>query len=99
MSEFISRKAAVNAIVLARDKRVAEQPYGWEYEYAGFNSAILALPIPTEDVRPVVRGKWIDDGSGCVVCSECGEEHEWDMFRANFCDNCGADMREVLGDE
>lgn len=55
--------------------------------------------IPAADVRHVRRGKWIDDGSGCVVCSECGEEHEWYTFRANFCDNCGADMREVLGDE
>ena len=54
--------------------------------------------IPAADVRPVRRGKWIDDGSGCVVCSECGEEHEWYTFRANFCDNCGADMREVLAD-
>lgn len=50
--------------------------------------------LPAAEVKPVVRGKWIDDGSGCVVCSECGEEHEWGMFRANFCDNCGADMRE-----
>ena len=50
--------------------------------------------IPSHNVKLVVKGKWIDDGSGCVVCSECGEEHEWDTFRANFCDNCGADMRE-----
>ena len=50
--------------------------------------------LPAADVKPAVRGKWIDDGSGCVVCSECGEEHEWDSFRANFCDNCGARMED-----
>ena len=54
---------------------------------------------PTADVQPIVRGKWIKDESGVIYCSECGEEHEWIEFRANFCDNCGADMREVRNGE
>lgn len=52
--------------------------------------------IPAADVRPVVRGRWIDNGipesilSGCSVCGyTCGSSS------MNFCPNCGADMREV----
>ena len=37
-------------------------------------------------------GKWTEE-DGLVICSECGEEHGWIDYRANFCENCGADMR------
>lgn len=47
---------------------------------------------PTADVEPVKRGKWINDDSGVIVCSECGEEHEWQDYRASYCDTCGAKM-------
>ena len=63
--------------------------------------------IPTADVRPVVRGRWIGgetsaDADGfpvydTFICPMCGAE--WDAEEAdiafNFCPNCGADMREV----
>lgn len=53
---------------------------------------------PTEDVRPVVRGKWIEKtgkyGQRYLVCSNCNTNHRvFDV--ANFCKYCGADMREV----
>jgi hypothetical protein len=52
---------------------------------------------PTEDVRPVVRGKWIDEflGDMMCVCSICGQKITKGYFSHNFCPNCGADMREV----
>lgn len=40
-----------------------------------------------------VKGEWKKEGD-VFVCSECGEEHEWIDYRASFCDECGADMRE-----
>lgn len=57
------------------------------------------------DVRPVVRGKWIDMGD-FISCSSCNATHlkefESDYGKAmrldartNFCPNCGADMRET----
>ena len=46
---------------------------------------------PAADVAPVRRGHWIEE-SGCQICSECGEEHEWDEYRATYCDVCGAEM-------
>lgn len=47
--------------------------------------------IPAADVAPVRRGHWIEE-YGCQICSECGEEHEWDEYRAAYCDVCGAKM-------
>lgn len=47
--------------------------------------------IPAEDVRPVVRGKWVyDDEDIYPHCSECLTQENG---RRNFCPNCGADMR------
>lgn len=40
---------------------------------------------------PVRHGHWIEE-DGFQICSECGEEHEWDEYRANYCDVCGAKM-------
>lgn len=56
----------------------------------GWNSAIdVIAQAPTEDVAPVVHGKWIDHGSyqECSVCHE--EQHGIDNFRF-YCSNCGA---------
>jgi hypothetical protein len=47
--------------------------------------------IPVADVRPVVRGKWINNG-WYFRCPECG--HDVLFSIRNFCPNCGADMRE-----
>lgn len=46
---------------------------------------------PAADVKPVRHGRWIEK-DGCQICSECGEEHEWDEYRAAYCDVCGAKM-------
>lgn len=45
-----------------------------------------------ESLRP--KGRWVVDGSGVVICSECGAEHEWLDYRASFCEDCGAKMGE-----
>lgn len=47
--------------------------------------------IPAEDVRPERHGRWIPNEE-CVVCSECGEEHCWEDYRASYCEDCGAKM-------
>lgn len=52
--------------------------------------------IPAADVAPVRRGRWIEE-DGIQICSECGEEHEWEDYRAPYCDTCGAKMnKEVI---
>ena len=86
MAEYIDREAAIDAL---RDA------YGDSYRAEDYIRA-----IPAADVKPVVRGKWIPvtNGRGGHECSEChdyapsyqvGSEH-----LANYCPNCGADMRE-----
>lgn len=47
--------------------------------------------LPTVDAVEVVHGRWIKDGD-VVVCSNCGEEHAWDEYRATYCEDCGAKM-------
>lgn len=61
--------------------------------------------IPPADVRENVKGQWLDycdnpiksyfDGRYSAHCSVCGyhPEYEEEMRSANFCPNCGADMR------
>ena len=66
--------------------------------------------FPAADVRPVVRGKWVEHNydpeylSCDFSCSECNvylEEYyfgegQWPGKSDHyFCPNCGADMREV----
>lgn len=54
-------------------------------------------PAPASDVRPVVRGRWVNEteieGHACGECSVCHKIRVID----NFCPHCGADMRG--GDE
>lgn len=64
----------------------------------------LILDVPAADVKPVRYGEWVKPTilNGCVFpemyhCSLCGMSIR--MEKANYCSNCGADMREVAGDE
>lgn len=51
------------------------------------------MDAPAADVAPVRHGRWIKDGDeGLIYCSECGEEHEREDYRASYCDCCGAKM-------
>lgn len=61
--------------------------------------AISAIEmLPAADVTPVRRGRWIEE-DGIQICSECGEEHEWEDYRAPYCDICGAKMNKEEADE
>lgn len=48
--------------------------------------------IPTADVAPVVHGRWGDDGSGIIICSECGKGYSLIPRYTHYCPNCGAKM-------
>lgn len=62
---------------------------------------------PTADVKPVVRGEWIDEeydiGECYATCSVCGEISQgktedngfgYNYSFSNYCPNCGARMVE-----
>lgn len=48
--------------------------------------------IPAADVRPVVRGRWVDEPIKGIRyhCSVCQGRFDYTWY---FCPNCGADMR------
>ena len=54
------------------------------------------MDAPTIAAVPVVRGEWIEDGD-MQICSNCGEEHSWEEYRASYCEDCGAKMESEGG--
>lgn len=99
MAEYISREAAIEAMY--KDAEAHPDHTFWTSQHEAL------MDIPAADVRPVLRGKWIQTtqpmgwrDEECAECSVCGEDFvldEWAMDEftnlMNFCPNCGADMR------
>ncbi len=88
-------KRYIEAVGLAEvienlDIRVAGKPARWnDAKYSVLREISQA---PDADVEEVKHGYWITDEKGIVICSECGEEHAWDEYRATYCEDCGAKM-------
>lgn len=75
-----------------------------------WNQAVqIVEDFPAADVRPVVHGRWVQTGGKysrhktidrrILTCSVCGNFLSMDGVNAgrgdaNYCPNCGADMRE-----
>ena len=84
MAEYIEKQAVIDAVKgrfsMPVDNLIVE----------------VMKVLPPADVRPVVRGRWIDydDDFGAYCCSKC-EENAPEDIQWNFCPNCGADMREA----
>lgn len=95
MAEYIEKNKVVE--LLNEFKRGDVIPHVEDYS-KGWNDALeqiescVAEDIPAVDVRPERHGEWVDIGAGYVACSECGEEHGWENYRATYCDTCGAKM-------
>ena len=102
MSEYIEREAALESV---REKLLISESLpdtiaksASVFTLASMNDSLKS--IPAADVRPVVRGRWeLDRDPGepwRYVCNICGEKTKDTVMgkpRANFCPNCGADMR------
>lgn len=89
MSDYITRSAAVAVLHYNCDEKCSSVVCDME-------------SIPSEDVVPVVHGKWVYDhtdmasGNFAIVrCSVCGYQAyaiaEY-VKQGNFCPNCGAKM-------
>lgn len=89
MSDYISRDAAI--IALAHRKCGND-----EYDIAVQDCIETLKHFPAADVKPVVRGKWVN-AAGNEKCSNCGMIFP-DLFplydKASYCPNCGADMKD-----
>lgn len=102
MAEYIDREAALELLKLIECKESS-------INFAGTMIRELR-DMPAADVRPVVRGEWIEERmrhllDGKIrpvrVCSVCNAGFfQYDLtdnvvdFTPNFCPNCGADMRK-----
>lgn len=59
----------------------------------GCGSAVeCILAEPAADVAPVVHGRWIEDGSLIITCSECKRGYNLIAKYTHYCPNCGAKM-------
>lgn len=92
MTDYISREAAKKEIVEFWEV-MPELRHCKENQLKRINS------VPAADVRPVVRGEWIDVDvetyTWKIRCSECGYERSMLSTQGNYphyCENCGAQM-------
>lgn len=87
MSDYIEREAALKSV---------------NRNYPNPNAMCAALvTIPAADVRPVVRGRWIEHGEPnergdyepwywkCSICGAIAGHGEY-----NYCPNCGCAMEK-----
>lgn len=86
MAEYITKKAAINAVESAPIEL-------FQSEWEEIEEAIDAAP--TADVAPVVHGRW----NATETCSLCGEKSTegldattWNYWLPNYCPHCGARM-------
>ncbi len=95
MAEYITKKAAINAVENAPIEL-------FQSEWEEIEEAISAAPAA--DVVPVVHGEWVRprwrNSNFCYDCSVCGnevmhQEYRWrDKKIYPICPWCGAKMRE-----
>ena len=109
MADFILRKAALDSLCSGCEYVPIEEKENCPYRFTGCQEYANIFAIPAADVRPVVRGKWIDrwycsNMSGyeyamkCSVCENPTYRISLAEKMPNYCPNCGADMREVEHD-
>ena len=101
--DYISRQAAIDEFdgVKVNEDICNEYDIGYN---DGIDFAISRLSVlPPADVKPVVRGMWIEQDDGwdgvyyeCSVCKEpfvlIDGNPKDNLY--NYCPNCGADMME-----
>jgi hypothetical protein len=92
--DLISRQSVIT--MLNKIENAVEDGEGYQFnEWVGY-----VKELPTEEVQPIVHGKWYDKKMtikgahglaygrwGCSVCKRKFPQ------KSNYCPNCGADMR------
>ena len=86
MPEYIDRNALI--------EHMKKDPLFDLVEQYGVTDVIESFPAA--DVQPVMHGKWVQikllqDGYKAKECSACKATF-WDLYRWNYCPNCGAKM-------
>ena len=108
MAEYIEREAAIEKIADYCELRKAIYKNSEDEFLRGLQTALKAVTyndvIPTADVQPIRRGKWIID-KDFYTCSRCNHQYLIDKILSMtiypsggmpyYCPCCGADMREA----
>lgn len=82
MAECIERDVVMKRIMAAK----------WMDGYDGAMAMEIGASAPAADVAPVVHGRWIEDGSLIITCSECKRGYNLIAKYTHYCPNCGAKM-------
>ena len=82
MAECIERDVVMKRIMAAK----------WMDGYDGAMAMEIAASAPAADVAPVVHGRWIEDESLIITCSECKRGYNLIAKYTHYCPNCGAKM-------
>lgn len=93
MSDYISREAAKKKHCdICRESNIC-------YRSNSCSDLKCFDTIPAADVRPVVKGKWINQRADSEMCSRCGVRFYISALFAvggneepDYCPNCGAKM-------
>lgn len=96
MNEFIEREALLKHL----NECAKDEFFDSDMARAVVGISVYVEMMPTADVQPVKRGKWIEQDM-YYVCSNCKHEFLndilgiaiWGNGVPYFCPNCGADMR------
>lgn len=87
------------------DPTVADEQHGYDAGFVvGYNTALCKMKtrianVPAADVKPVIRGEWIQYGTMKWYCSKCGRTIEREECSLpNFCEDCGANMKPISQD-
>lgn len=96
MSDYISREAALEAFENADADVREDYRYGaCDWGFGMKNIQKVLNSVPTADVEPVRRGRWVNKKGGFfefAACSLCGEVAPTAGIIPNYCPSCGAKM-------
>lgn len=94
MAEYIEREAVKERFAKRLDwiKKDIHDEYSGALCDGCETDMELIDEIPAADVVPVVHARWIDDGSGIIICSECKRGYNLVPGFTHYCPNCGAKM-------
>ena len=88
-------------------QKIIKETYGINDEYYKCLGNVIDTYIddaPTVDAEPIKHGEWIlerepDGKPYCLHCSICDDDFHYIgiMTAYDFCPNCGARMKKVMG--
>lgn len=89
MAEYIERAVALS---LVRPDMPEDEKAAVTIATAKKFIRSVLYRTPTVDVVPVVHGRWIEDESLIITCSECKRGYNLVAKYTHYCPNCGAKM-------